>query len=138
MLNKVMVMGRLTADAELRSTQSGTHVASFTLAVDRDFRPQGGDRETDFINCVAWKGTADFVANYFSKGSMAVIVGRLQTRRFETQDGQKRSVTEVIAENVYFGDSKKETANNTPIAPSAAPSADIDGFMPVEEEDLPF
>ena len=138
MLNKVMVMGRLTADAEFRSTQSGTHVASFTLAVDRDFRPQGGDRETDFINCVAWKGTADFVANYFSKGSMAIVVGRLQTRRFETQDGQKRSVTEVIAENVYFGQGKKETANNEPVAPSKAPSADIDGFMPVEEEHLPF
>lgn len=138
MLNKIMIMGRLTADVELRSTQSGTHVATFTLAVDRDFRPQGGDRETDFINCVAWKGTADFVANYFSKGSMAVVVGRLQTRKYETQDGQKRTATEVIAESVYFGEGKKDAANNTPIAPSAAPSADIDGFMPVEEEDLPF
>lgn len=136
MLNKVMVMGRFTADAELRNTQSGTTVASFTLAVDRDFKGQNNEREADFINCVAWKGTAEFVSRYFSKGSMAVIVGRLQTRRYETQDGQKRSVTEVIAENVYFGEGKKE--NNTPVAPSAAPSADIDGFMPVEEEDLPF
>ena len=138
MLNKVMVMGRLTADAELRSTQSGTAVASFTLAVDRDFKNQNNEREADFINCVAWKGTAEFVSRHFSKGSMAVIVGRLQTRRYETQDGQKRFVTEVIAENVYFGEGKKETANNTPVPPSAAPSADIDGFMPVEEEDLPF
>ena len=131
-----MVMGRLTADAELRTTQSGTTVASFTLAVDRDFKGQNNDREADFINCVAWKGTAEFVSRYFSKGSMAIVVGRLQTRRYETQDGQKRSVTEVIAENVYFGEGKKE--NNTPVPPSAAPSADIDGFMPVEEEGLPF
>ena len=137
MLNKTIICGRFTADAELRTTQSGTTVASFTLAVDRDFKPQGGEREADFINCVAWKGTAEFVSRYFSKGSMAIVVGRLQTRRYETQDGQKRTVTEVIAENVYFGEGKKE--NNTPVASSAAPSADIDGFMPIgDDEALPF
>lgn len=135
MLNKITIMGRLTADVELRSTQSGKNVAAFTLAVDRDFRPQNGERETDFINCVAWNGTADFVSKYFHKGSMAVVAGRLQTRRYETQDGQKRTATEVIVENVYFGEGKKET--QPPY--SAAPSADIDGFMPVDNDsDLPF
>lgn len=134
MLNKIMVMGRLTADVELRTTQSGTHVAAFTVAVDRDYKGQSGDRETDFINCVAWKGTADFVHSYFHKGSMAVVVGRLQTRKYETQDGQKRTATEIIAESVYFGESKKDTTNNAPVAPNA----DIDGFTPCEDEDLPF
>lgn len=139
MLNKVTIMGRLTADVELRATQSGKNVAAFTLAVDRDFKPQGGDRETDFINCVAWNGTADFASKYFHKGSMAIVSGRLQTRRFETSDGQKRSVTEVVAENLYFGENKKDMANSTPITAAAAPSADIDGFMPVDpDEDLPF
>lgn len=134
MLNKIMVMGRLTADVGLRATQSGKNVATFTVAVDRDFKGPNGERETDFINCVAWQGTGEFVSKYFSKGSMAVVVGRLQTRRYETTDGQKRTATEIIAENVYFGESKKETANNAPVAPNA----DIDGFVPVEDEDLPF
>lgn len=134
MLNKVTIMGRMTSDPELRATQSGNNVAVFTLAVDRDFKPQGGERETDFINCVAWNGTADFVSKFFHKGSMTIVSGRLQTRRYETSDGQKRSVTEVIAENLYFGESKKEAST-----PAAAPSADIDGFVPVDsDEDLPF
>lgn len=134
MLNKIMVMGRFTADAELRTTQSGKNVAAFTLAVDRNFKGPNGERETDFINCVAWQGTAEFVSKYFNKGSMAVVVGRLQTRSWIDNDGKKRYATEIIAENVYFGESKKDTANNTPVAPNA----DIDGFTPVEDEDLPF
>ena len=102
MLNKTIVMGRLTADVVLRRTQSGTAVASFTLAVDRDFKGQNGERETDFINVVAWKGTAEFVSNYFQKGSLMVVSGRLQTRNFETQNGERRTATEIIAENVSF------------------------------------
>ena len=137
MLNKIIIMGRLTADVELRATQSGKNVASFTVAVDRDFKGQNGEKETDFINCVAWQGTADFVSKYFSKGSMAVVAGRLQTRKYETQDGQKRTATEVIAENVYFGESKKEAAPAAPVAP-ATPSGNIDGFIPVDDQDLPF
>lgn len=137
MLNKIIIMGRLTADVELRATQSGKNVASFTVAVDRDFKGQNGEKETDFINCVAWQNTADFVSKYFSKGSMAVVSGRLQTRKYETQDGQKRTATEVIAENVYFGESKKEAAPAAPVAP-ATPSGNIDGFIPVDDQDLPF
>ena len=138
MLNKIIVMGRFTADAELRATQSGTAVASFTLAVERDFKGQNNERETDFINCVAWKGTAEFVSKYFNKGSLAVVAGRLQTRRYETQDGQKRTATEIIADNVYFAGGKNETAKNTADNTPIAPSADIDGFIPTEDEDLPF
>lgn len=138
MLNKIIVMGRFTADAELRATQSGTAVASFTLAVERDFKGQNNERETDFINCVAWKGTAEFVSKYFNKGSLAVVAGRLQTRRYETQDGQKRTATEIIAYNVYFAGGKNETAKNTADNTPIAPSADIDGFIPTEDEDLPF
>jgi single-strand DNA-binding protein len=134
MLNKIIIMGRLTADVELRATQSGKNVASFTVAVDRDFKGPNGEKETDFINCVAWQGTADFVSKYFQKSSMAVVAGRLQTRRYETSDGQKRTATEVIAENVYFGESKKETANNAP----TTPPADFDNFVPIDDEDLPF
>jgi len=134
MLNNITIMGRFAADAVLRTTQSGTNVASFALAVDRDFKGPNGERETDFINCVAWKGTAEFVSRYFGKGSMAVVVGRLQTRSWTDNEGKKRYATEVIAENVYFGESKKDTANSTPIAQNA----DIDGFVPVEDEDLPF
>lgn len=139
MLNKSIIMGRLTADVELRATQSGKSVASFTLAVDRDFKGQNGEKETDFINCVAWQGTAEFVAKYFKKGNMAVVSGRLQTRKYETQDGQKRTETEIIAESVYFGESKKETANDTPAMQPETPSADISGFIPVgDDENLPF
>lgn len=136
MLNKIIIMGRLTADVELRATPSGKNVASFTVAVDRDFKGQNNERETDFIHCVAWQNTADFVARYFKKGSMAVVSGRLQTRNYTTADGQKRTATEIIAENVYFGEGKKDTANNEPVAPSA----NIDNFTPidVEESDLPF
>ena len=109
MLNHITIMGRLTRDPELRRTGSGIAVASFTLAVDRDFSPKdGGERETDFIDCVAWRQTGEFVSKYFTKGSMAVVSGRLQIRSWTDKDGNKRRTAEVVADNVYFGDSKRD------------------------------
>mgnify|MGYP001025213059 CR=1 FL=1 len=108
MLNEATIMGRFTADPELRYTQAGTPCCSFTLAVERDFKGQGGERETDFIDMVAWSGTAEFVAKYFYKGRMAVARGRIQTRSWTDRNDQKRKATEVVAENVYFADSKEK------------------------------
>lgn len=113
MLNHITIMGRLTRDAELRRTGSGTAVASFTVAVDRDYAAEGQDRETDFIDCVAWRGTGEFVSRYFSKGSMIVVSGRLQERRWTDKEGNKRRNAEVVADSVYFGDSKKSTEGNS-------------------------
>lgn len=111
MLNHIDIMGRLTRDPELRYTQSNTPVASFTLAVDRDFSGrEGGEKQTDFIDCVAWRHTAEFVSKYFRKGSMAVVSGRLQLREYTDREGNKRRAAEVVADNVYFGDSKKADA----------------------------
>lgn len=109
MLNQVILMGRLTRDPELRRTGNGTAVATFSLAVDRDF-PNGttGERETDFIDVVTWRNTAEFVSRYFSKGRMAVVRGRLQNRSWDDKDGKKHKTVEVIADNVYFGDSAPE------------------------------
>lgn len=108
MLNHIVLMGRLTRDPELRRTPSGTAVASFTLAVDRDFASrESGEKETDFIDIVAWKHTAEFVSKYFSKGQMAAVSGRLQIRDWTDKDGGKRRSAEVVADNVYFADSKK-------------------------------
>lgn len=110
MLNHIVIMGRLTRDPELRYTQSQIPVASFTLAVDRDFGGRdGGDRQTDFIDCVAWRQTAEFVSKYFAKGRMAVVSGRLQSRKWETKEGEKRTSWEVVADNVYFGDSRRDS-----------------------------
>lgn len=108
MLNHITIMGRLTRDPELRYTQSGTAVAGFTLAVERDFKGDTGDRETDFIDCVAWRSTAEFVSRYLSKGRMAIVDGRLQMRDWTDRDGNKRRSAEVVADHVYFGDSKRE------------------------------
>ncbi len=109
MLNHITVMGRLTRDPELRRTGSGIAVASFTVAVDRDFAPKdGGERETDFIDCVAWRQTGEFVSKYFTKGRMAVVSGRLQIRSWTDKDGNKRRTAEIVADNVYFGDSKRD------------------------------
>ena len=133
-------MGRLTRDPELRHTGSGTAVASFSLAVDRDFKSQSGEKETDFIDIVAWRNTAEFVNKYFTKGRMAVVEGRLQIRDWTDNEGRKRRTAEVIAENVYFGDSKKESSGNSYATPSyAAHSADRE-FEEIGEEDgeLPF
>ncbi len=110
MLNHITIMGRLTRDPELRRTGSGVAVASFTLAVDRDFSPKdGGERETDFIDCVAWRQTGEFVSKYFTKGRMAVVSGRLQIRSWNDKDGNKRRTAEIVADNVYFGDSKRDS-----------------------------
>ena len=112
MLNKVIIMGRLGADPEMRRTQSGNSVTSFALAVDRDFKSASGDKETDWIDVVAWKSTAEFVCKYFTKGRAAVIEGRLQTRTWEDQSGNKRKAVEVIADHVYFGDSKRSESGS--------------------------
>ena len=151
MLNKVFVMGRLTRDPELRRTQSGTAVASFSLAVDRDYKSQSGEKETDFFDVVAWRSTGEFVAKYFTKGRMAVVEGRLQVRPWQDKDGNNRRSTEIIAENIYFGDSKKDGSGNTenygaqaytaPNGGYAAPTGGAyGGFAEIDEEDgdLPF
>ena len=109
MLNHIVIMGRLTRDPELRRTGSGIAVASFTVAVDRDFGGRdGGEKETDFIDCVAWRQTGEFVSKYFTKGRMIVVSGRLQIRSWTDKDGNKRRTAEVVADNCYFGDSKRE------------------------------
>ena len=126
MLNKVFIMGRLTRDPELRRTQTGTPVASFSLAVDRDFKDKStGERTTDFIDVVAWRQTGEFVSRYFTKGRMAVVEGRLQIREWSDKDGNKRRTAEVVADNVYFGDSRRDGDNGGySAAPGyAAPSA---------------
>lgn len=107
MLNHVTIMGRLTRDAELRRTGNGTAVASFTVAVDRDYTADGQEREADFIDCVAWRSTGEFVSRYFAKGSMIIVSGRLQTRNWTDKDGNKRRALEVVADNVYFGEGKR-------------------------------
>ena len=109
MLNHITIMGRLVRDPELRRTGSGVAVASFSVAVDRDFgRNENGEKETDFIDCVAWRNTAEFVSKYASKGRMVVVSGRLQIRSWTDKDGNKRRTAEVVADNVYFGDSKRD------------------------------
>ena len=122
MLNRIILMGRLTRDPELRRTPSGTAVASFSLAVERDFKDQAtGEKATDFIDIVAWRNTAEFAAQYFHKGRMAVVEGRLQIRDWTDKEGNKRRTAEVIAESVYFGDSRKD-GDGGAYAPSAAPA----------------
>ena len=137
MLNHIDIMGRLTRDPELRRTQSGTAVASFTLAVSRDFSDKD---KTDFIDVVAWKSTAEFISKYFSKGRTAVVSGRLQMRDWTDKDGNKRRSAEVIAENVYFGDSKRETLlSNTDNSDVADTSYGYSDFEEINnEDDLPF
>lgn len=114
MLNRIVIMGRLTRDPELRRTGNGTAVAGFTVAVDRDFPNKStGEREVDFIDCVAWRGTGEFVSRYFQKGSMAVVSGRLQIRNWTDKDGNKRKTAEILADNVYFGESRRDGTNQT-------------------------
>ena len=159
MLNHITIMGRLTRDPELRRTGSGIAVASFSVAVDRDFGGRdGGERETDFIDCVAWRQTGEFVSKYFTKGSMIVVSGRLQIRGWTDKEGNKRRSAEVVADNVYFGESKRSSdgapsygssysSNPAPApapsygggysAPASAPASD---FAMLEDDDaqLPF
>ena len=125
MLNKIAVMGRLTRDPELRHTESGVAVCSFTVACDRDYKAENAEREADFIDVVAWRSTAEFVSKYFAKGRMAVVEGRLQSRKWTDKNGQNRVAWEIIADNVYFGDSKPKDAG--------ASEGDFslpDGFVP--------
>lgn len=127
MLNHITVMGRLTKDPELRFTQNQTAVASFTVACDRDFS-NGNEKQTDFINCVAWRNTAEFVSKYFHKGNMIVVSGRLQMRNYTVNDGSNRTAAEIVADNCYFGESKKAETENKP------EFVELSG----SEEDLPF
>ena len=141
MLNKVVIMGRFTKDPELRRTGSGTAVTSFSMACDRDFKSQSGDKETDFIEVVAWKNTAEFVSKYFSKGRMAVVEGRLQIRDWTDKSGNKRTTAEVVADNVYFADSKRSESNDNQKENFNALSGRLsDDFVPASEEDgeIPF
>ena len=142
MQNRIVLMGRLTKNPELRHTQSGTPVASFSLAVDRDFKDkQTGEKATDFIDIVAWRQTAEFVSRFFTKGRMAVVEGRLQLRDWTDRDGNKRRTAEVLAEHVYFGDSKRDAESGgayTP--PPAEPGSGGAEFAELTEDDgeLPF
>lgn len=141
MLNHVTIMGRLTRDPELRHTQSGTAVTSFTLAVDRDFKDKNsGETATDWISCTAWKGTAEFVTRYFQKGRMAIVEGRLQSRKYTDKDGNNRTAYEVVASSVYFGDSKRDSDPLDKLADDAAPVAPAGEFAELTEDDgkLPF
>ena len=130
MLNHIVIMGRLTRDPELRRTGSGVAVTSFTVAVDRDFgNKESGEKETDFIDCVAWRQTGEFVAKYFAKGRMAVVSGRLQIRNWTDKDGNKRRTAEVVADNVYFGDSKRDgDSGNSSYGGNAYGAAPAGGF----------
>ena len=149
MLNHITIMGRLTRDPELRYTQSQTPVASFTLAVDRDFGGRdGGEKQTDFIDCVAWRQTAEFVSKYFTKGSMAVVSGRLQIRDWTDRDGGKRRSAEVVVDNIYFGESRRrdgaDSRSDTRPAynsfESVSPSMGVSAFSEIgeDESELPF
>ena len=140
MLNKIFIMGRLTRDPELRRTQSGTPVVSFALAVDRDYKNADGTKATDFIEVVAWRTTAEFVSKYFAKGRMAVVEGRLQLRDWTDKDGNKRRNAEVIADNLYFGDSRSDNASGGHQAAKAPVNVDAEDFDEIEDDDsgLPF
>ena len=163
MLNHITIMGRLTRDPELRRTGTGIAVASFSVAVDRDFGGRdGGEKETDFIDCVAWRSTGEFVSKYFTKGSMIVVSGRLQIRSWTDKDGNKRRTAEVVADNVYFGESKRSNdgnsyggnsyggnsyggnsygnnnyGGNTYAAPASAPASDF-AMLDDDDAQLPF
>lgn len=115
MLNHITIMGRLTRDPELRRTGNGIAVASFTVAVDRDFSQKGGEKETDFIDCVAWRQTGEFVSKYFQKGNSIIVSGRLQIRNWNDKDGNKRKSAEVVADNCYFGSTKKEASEGNTV-----------------------
>lgn len=140
MLNHITIMGRLTRDPEQRRTGNGTAVTGFTLAVDRDFKGQDGQKETDFIEVVAWRQTAEFAAKYLTKGRMAVVSGRLQIRAWTDKDGNKRKNAEVVADNVYFADSGKDAAGQAPLPDYPATPVPVSEYAEIEDDDgnLPF
>ena len=144
MLNSAIIMGRLTADPELRTTASGLSVTSFSVAVDRRFQRQGEEKQTDFINVVAWRQTAEFVSRYFHKGSMIAVQGSIQTRNYEDKNGNKRTAVEIVADSVSFCGSKAETGTGAPAVSRPAPSyqgGSTDGFsvLPTNDDDaFPF
>ena len=140
MLNKIFIMGRLTRDPELRTTNSGTSVASFSLAVDRNYKGADGEKETDFIDCVAWRSTAEFAAKYFTKGRMAVVEGRLQIRPWTDKEGNNRRSAEVLVDNMYFGDSKRDGDTGGARPASGPVNVSANDWQEVDEEegDLPF
>lgn len=150
MLNHIVIMGRLTRDPEYRTTGSGLSVANFSVAVDRDFPGQSGEKETDFFDCAAWRKTAEFVTKYFLKGNMIVVSGRLQIRSWTDKDGNKRRSAEIVADNVYFGESKRSGGNNSYSTgdggsynsqfPGYMPLSPVSDFSPIEgpDEQFPF
>lgn len=140
MINNVVLMGRLTADPELKTTPNGTSVTSFSVAVERSYAPKGQERETDFINIVAWRHTADFICRYFSKGSMIAIEGSIQTRKYQDRNGNNRVAVEVVANQVSFCGSKNEGANTRQQEPSNPLDVDTgDDFEDLpDDDDLPF
>lgn len=135
MLNKIIIMGRMTKDAELRQTNGGVSVTSFTLAVDRDYKPQDGDRQVDFIDVTAWRNTAEFAAKYLGRGRMAIVSGSLQINEWTDKEGHKRRNAVVVAENIYFGDSKKSDAmHSDSFAPSGFGTTGV-GFAEIDDDD---
>lgn len=150
MLNHISLMGRFTAAPDLRHTANSTPVASFTLAVERDYQTGGKEKQTDFINCVAWRSTAEFISKYFNKGSMAAVSGRVQVRSYEDKVGNKRTATEVVVENIYFAGEKKASDTPRPYGDQYAPEpgkvSDAGDYaaqssfyeMPGDDGDLPF
>ena len=146
MLNHITIMGRLVRDPDYRTTGSGLSVSNFSVAVDRDFKTDSGEKETDFIDCVAWRNTAEFITKYLHKGSMVVVSGRLQIRSWTDKDGNKRRTAEVVADNVYFAESKRQADSNSASAPAPAMSyqppvvpADSDfALLDGDDEHLPF
>ena len=142
MLNHITLMGRLTKEPELRTTVSGVNVASFTVAVDRDYQ-NGGEKQTDFIDCVAWRGTGEFVSKYFHKGSMIVVSGKLQSRKWQDREGNNRVNWEVNADSVYFGESRKDSPNAAQATYQqnyGNPNVSAAGFTELDDSDgeLPF
>lgn len=151
-MNKVMLLGRLTRDPEIRYSASQVAVTRFSLAVNRRFVKQGEERQADFFNCVSFRSTAEFISKYFVKGQQMAVVGSLQSRKYDDENGKSRTVIEVVAEEVYFADSKRErdsvsgqensfgnSGYTAPVAPAQVPDfSDDDGFMPVDDDQLPF
>lgn len=137
MLNHAVLMGRFTRDPELKHTQSGIPVVSFTLAVDRDYTSRdSGERQTDFIDCVAWRNTAEFVSKYFAKGRMAVVSGRIQIREYTDREGNKRRVAEIVTDNIYFGDSKRTSGSSGAASSGYQSDSGSDYSAPVIEPDF--